>query len=331
MFARVPACPEQAAVVWRFLLVAAACVILTPTTAAAQLISDRVAPGSWIVLVSPVDRGVECWIGFQPANCTSGRWHTNGTEPTEAAGSRIRGNFSPNQPIDFGEANRAIAWLDYEFEIEGPAGFVDTSIAVLYDLETWVEGSAAYAANTLLTMTLLDVSGPGQAFIGSQTLWDSNRQGDQGFDLPATGGEQHIFAAEVGHLEVVLARGRRYRVRITAQGSGSALLVAHVRAMTEATVRHVRVQAAPDVFSRVAEHDEQVRNALIAHDLEVRTALAAHDAEIKDSLARHDEDIKALLQTVHQMQREIIRLLLTPEGRRETTFCDTGDCRFPLK
>jgi hypothetical protein len=311
---------------------------LAPPTAHAQ---PSVAPGGWIYLDTPARRGVECWIGYSTSDCDLPRWRSPGL-PTEATGTLIRGNFAPDLPVGLGLDNRAIAWLEYEFQVAGSTGFVNMSIAAKYNLDAQVGGSAAYAANTLLSMTLTDISDPNEAFIASVTLWDGNRQGDQGLTDISAGAEHHVATGEVGQLETVLTRGRRYRVRIAAQGSGSMLILGDVLAKTEAVVHYLRVQAAPDVFTRLDTHDAQVQSALAAHDsgikqviaahdLQVQQALAAHDAGIKAALAQHDQDIKALLRDIHATQREIIRLLLTPEGRRSTTFCDSGHCSFPIR
>lgn len=53
---------------------------------------------------------------------------------------------------------------------------------------------------------------------------------------------------------------------------------------------------------------------------EILEAVAIHDMDVKDDIARHDEDVKELL-------NEIIRLLLTPQGRRSSDFVGA----FPLK
>ena len=101
--------------------------------------------------------------------------------------------------------------------------------------------------------------------------------------------------------------------------------------MTEATIQYLRVQADEDVYTQMVTHDTQIKESLAAHDAAAAARLAAHDAAISAQLARHDADIKALLQQLRDGQLEIIRLLLTPEGRRSSTVCPSGPCRFPLK
>jgi hypothetical protein len=301
----------------RTILLLAVEMALAPIPVAAQ--PPTAAPGGWIYLDTPVRRGVECWIGFSTSDCSGARWKSPGL-PTEASGSLIRGTFAPILPVGVGVDNRAIAWLDYEFAIEGTHGFVNTSIAVKYDSDVLVSGGAAYAVNNLLTLTLTDISDPNEAYISSLDLLNGNRQGDQGLTDVSGGGEEHISSGDVGSLNVTLARGRRYRARVAAQGSGSMLILGSAAAMTQAQIQYLRVQVDPDVFTRLEQHDT-----------EMKALIATHDTEIKALIATHDADIKALIKKLQDGQTEIIRLLLTPEGRRSTTFCPSGDCSFPSK
>ncbi len=104
-------------------------------------------------------------------------------------------------------------------------------------------------------------------------------------------------------------------------------------------------------------HDMNIDADLIAHDMNIDgdlilhdANLVAHDLKIAMLLAKHDVDIKALLGLIQggvntanfklnvavKIQREIIRLLLTPAGRRDTTAAllscdgDTMSCADPL-
>ena len=78
-------------------------------------------------------------------------------------------------------------------------------------------------------------------------------------------------------------------------------------------------------------HDTNIDGDLVQHDSDIKSQLATHDATIKAQLATHDADIKARLGeiqgTVDENQRlivismarqaEILRLLITPSGKRE--------------
>jgi hypothetical protein len=288
----------------------------TAAPAAAQ--STTVSPGQFIYLGTSVRRGVECFIGYDPDDCSGSRWRSPGL-PTAASGNHIRGTLAPDLPIGLGLDNRAIAWLEYEFSVAGTTGFVNVELAIKYDLDAQLAGSGAYAANSLLTATLTDISDPNQAYLASVTLWDRNRQGDQGVTDIAGGGEHYVFNGEVGHLQTVLPRGRNYRLRISAQGSGSMVVVGDVHARAEAVVQYVRVLADEDEFEAIQLHDQVIQQKI-----------AAHDANIAQRLATHDADIKALLNQMKAAQLEIIRLLLTAHGQRESTYCPSGGtCSFP--
>ena len=91
-------------------------------------------------------------------------------------------------------------------------------------------------------------------------------------------------------------------------------------------------------------HDANIDGDLIAHDANIDGDLIAHDANIDGDLAQHDADIKELLEdlqgAVDENQRlikitmarqlEIMRLLITPSGRRsinpDVLNCTGDDC-----
>ncbi len=103
-----------------------------------------------------------------------------------------------------------------------------------------------------------------------------------------------------------------------------------------------------------------IQAGLATHDTSVKALLAQHDVDVKASLAQHDADIKALLasltggvsenndrlKVVQAVQKQIIRLLLTPEGRRRVDpavltctgddcpnvlDCPGNECSFPVR
>jgi len=94
----------------------------------------------------------------------------------------------------------------------------------------------------------------------------------------------------------------------------------------------------------LAAHDTNIDGDLAAHDANIDGDLAAHDAHIDADLSQHDEDIKDLLanlqEAVDENQRlikitmgrqlEIMRLLITPAGRRvinsDVLTCTGDDC-----
>jgi len=89
-------------------------------------------------------------------------------------------------------------------------------------------------------------------------------------------------------------------------------------------------------------HDANIDADLIAHDANIDADLIAHDANIDADLIQHDTDIKELLENLQgavdenqrlikitmSRQQEIMRLLMTPNGRRvvnEDVLTCTGE------
>ena len=85
-----------------------------------------------------------------------------------------------------------------------------------------------------------------------------------------------------------------------------------------------------NIDADLAAHDAHINADLEAHDANIDADLAAHDAHINADLEAHDADIKALLDTLQgavdenqrlikismSRQLEVMRLLITPNGRR---------------
>ena len=98
------------------------------------------------------------------------------------------------------------------------------------------------------------------------------------------------------------------------------------------------------INSQLSTHDTDIKSQVSTHDTEIKSQVAIHDTELKFQLATHDADIKGRLGeiqgTVDENQRlikismarqaEILRLLITPSGRREINpdvlSCTGDDC-----
>jgi hypothetical protein len=99
-----------------------------------------------------------------------------------------------------------------------------------------------------------------------------------------------------------------------------------------------------DINTQLSTHDTDIKSQVTTHDAEIKSQVAIHDTDLKFLLAAHDADIKARLGeiqgTVDENQRllvismarqaEILRLLITPSGRREINpdvlSCTGDDC-----
>jgi len=97
-----------------------------------------------------------------------------------------------------------------------------------------------------------------------------------------------------------------------------------------------------DLDADLVAHDANIDADLIAHDANIDADLIAHDANIDADLIQHDTDIKELLENLQgavdenqrlikitmSRQQEIMRLLMTPNGRRvvnEDVLTCTGE------
>ncbi len=99
-----------------------------------------------------------------------------------------------------------------------------------------------------------------------------------------------------------------------------------------------------DIKTQVAAHDAAIQAQVAAHDAAIAAQVAAHDAAIQAQVATHDAEIKALLANLQgavdenqrlikitmSRQLEVMRLLITPQGRREINpdvlSCTGDDC-----
>jgi len=125
--------------------------------------------------------------------------------------------------------------------------------------------------------------------------------------------------------------------------TGSYNRLGHIHGDLE-TVDSNLASARAALLSAIATHDSDLKSALSTHDSDIKSRLSTHDADVKGALSTHDTDIKNLLanlqggvdsanlklQSVQAVQRQIIKLLLTPQGRRmvdpEVLTCTGADC-----
>ena len=81
-----------------------------------------------------------------------------------------------------------------------------------------------------------------------------------------------------------------------------------------------------DIKAKIDGADEHMKAKINAHDQGIRDKIDGMDTHVKAKINAHDEDIKALIAEMEIKQVEIIRLLLTPEGIRNSVFCPGGKC-----
>lgn len=81
-----------------------------------------------------------------------------------------------------------------------------------------------------------------------------------------------------------------------------------------------------DIKDKIDAVDTHMKAKINAHDTAIKEKLDGVDAHMKAKINAHDDDIKALLADIRIKQIELIRLLLTPEGIRDSIFCPAGKC-----
>lgn len=131
-------------------------------------------------------------------------------------------------------------------------------------------------------------------------------------------------------------------------------------AIVDGAVDATEIEAAYENTVRLFGNLGAHHDTLVQHDTEIKNALSIHDTDIKVLLATHDADIKALLATLQKgvdeanqrlkvneaLSRQVIKLLLTPEGRKavdpavlsctgdncpRVLDCPGSECAFPIE
>lgn len=272
-------------------------------------------PGDTFAFAAPDGGSRECRIEDSIGDCDNARWRAGllGPQTNFDPGLReVRAIFQPDARVGVGAANHASASLFNDFAISDGDTLVAAQVSTTYDYESLLGGAAAYTIDVGLSLVVSDVTGgaPG-VVVGSYTLIAEERSGDQGLTDVSAGAAATNLNAEGGGFTVWLRRGRTYRITFQAAAHGAQLVL-----------------GAPD-----AEVFARWRELRVSLDEDEVALLDQHDAEVKAALAQHDADIKALLMDLQAGQQEIIRLLLTPQGRRTSDFgdCAGAGCDFPLK
>jgi len=285
------------------------------------------APGQEVTLTSPDGGGRICRRGtsggiFEPEDCAAGAFI--GTNTNVGSGV-MRGRVHQGTVIlPTGIPYYATGLLYANFSLEGPAGnFVPVQISATADYRNLFALAAAYLVKSGVSVNVVDRQ-TGET-IASRELVGTSRDGDQGItDVSFADERQVIEDATVG-FTVLLRRGGDYRVEMQLEAMAQALVVGATEVDARADWRSVTVRVDEDEIDALDQHDAAVKAAIAAHDAAISAQLAQHDAAISGQLSQHDADIKALLTDLRAGQKEIIRLLLTPPGRRQS-----GGQDFPL-
>jgi hypothetical protein len=267
-----------------------------------------VTPGGELVLTSVDGGSITCRRGTQEGGSSFLDCLGSGTAGTTADPGdnfvRARSHASLT-PVSFGTAlgvpNYATARLYKDIEIQGgpPDALVLAEVAAVFDYKNFFFLGASYVAASSVTLQVIDLDTG--VPVGTTTLFETNRDGDQGFTDVALADQRLVIPGASGNLHVLLQRGRSYRLLFELEVMSQVLAVGLVEADASATLTSLTVRVDEDEVEELAVHDAAVRSELATHDTDVKALLA--------KLLAGQEELKA-------NQREIIRLLLTPQGQR---------------
>jgi hypothetical protein len=272
--------------------------------------AELLPPGGERILTSVDGGSSTCRRGTQEGGSTFFDCLGSGTLGTHADPGdnfvRARSHASLT-PLSFGTAigipNYATARLYRDVEVAGGPtdGYVPVEISALFDYKNFFFLGAAYVASSGVSLQVVDLASG--APVASATLFQTDRDGDQGFTDVALANQRLVVPGASGDLRVLLKRGRTYRLVFELEVMSQVLAVGVVEADASATLTSLTVRVDEDELEELVLHDGAVRSQLATHDLEVKALLA--------ELREGQEELKA-------NQREIIRLLLTPQGQRES-------------
>jgi hypothetical protein len=286
------------------------------------------APGEEVTLTSPDGGGRFCRRGtsggvFEPEDCFAGAFI--GTN-TDVASGVMRGRVQQGAFIlAAGIPYYANGLLYANFSLDGPPGnLVPVQISATADYRNFFVLAGAYLVQSGVTVNVVDRQ-TGET-VASRELVGTSRDGDQGITDVAFANERQVVEGATVGFTVLLRRGGDYRVEMQLEALAQALVVGATEVDARAEWGSVTVRVDEDEIDALEQSEDAIKAAIASHDAAMSSRLAAHDAAISSQVAQHDADIKALLTDLREGQREIIRLLLTPPGRRAS---DQGD--FPLK
>ncbi len=241
-------------------------------------------------------------------------------------------HLNPEAYLQAGIPHYASSQIYKDITIADPAGnggVVEVQITANFDWEGGILGYLNYDASFSIGVDVEDISG---SILGSATFVEKNRTGDQGVTDIAFGASGYDGNGDTGHFIIKLERGQTYRIYFKTEAYG-APLVSAITSEVRARLNYIGVLMEPD-------DQQEVLEALALHDLEIKDQLVLHDSEIKSQVDQHDLDIKARLDEIEakldiltERQLEVIRLLHTAEGQRESEVpaCDGAPCKWPNK
>jgi hypothetical protein len=250
---------------------------------------------------------VTCRIGVFDVPCFFG-FSTSFAAPAD---NTVHATHDALIAIGLGEPHVVTASIFDDFRIPGsPDDYVEVQLSVSYDLHVSLLGSAAYEAAGELSLVVEDVTSGTTQGVGAASLFRQDRSGDQGFTDVTTGREAYQIFAAYGNLELLLRRGRVYRVWFQAEGMGEQFVVGMATATSSATRRALVVHVDEDEVELLAIHDQDVKEQL---------------DRIESKLDGIDQKLALLLRTqLEQTLANDRESRLTVLTDRKTEVCDAA-------
>lgn len=282
--------------------------------------------------------------GAVPPHITTTTWWNNGAS---AAFSTVVGY---NITDVFGAPFYSTAGVYNEFTVDDPDGegrLIDIQVSMVYDVDGAVVGLGAFDAGFGATLEIEEVGSGSPRIVGSMELMSRDFNSGQGLELGLEAGWTTMDAnGDSASFALTVQRGRIYRIWLKAEAYGAPWVITEFETSVRAAWHELTLAVAPedDVADLIAQHDADMKEVvselatqLETHDLNIDGDLMTHDATIQSQLAQHDEDIKAKLDGIEgkidiltERQLEIIRIMHTPEGQRQTDVpaCNGGPCAW---
>lgn len=203
------------------------------------------------------------------------------------------------QDVGIPQYSEASISNDFEISTDG-SGFnqlVDVTISVKYSFFGNFVAAGLYTLENSLGIRIQDRTT--NTFVATHTLESMQRQGDQGFTDIALAEERAVKPEEYAQFTVKLRRGGLYRIHFQLQSYAVSFIVGNMRADAWADWEFLKVSI-----------DEDEVELLVNHDANINARLD----DIEETLESQGEQ----LDEIERLVREVQRLILTPQGKRNS-------------
>ena len=264
---------------------------LAPFTSIA---APAVGPGQTYQFSHADGGGTQCRTatGILPDTTTCGSLTT-----FSASDNFVRAVFDATLLITgLGEAHYSTAWVHNDFLIPGEAtNIVDAQISVTFDYYGILFAAGAFKSSGTLTLEIEDRTA--NRLVSSTTLFQQERDGDQGFTDIAIAQQLEFPRGETASVQVKLQRGHSYRIKFSLETLAEEFAVGKIVASGSASWEKLYVVVSPDESEQLRNHDAEVKAAQLDLD-RFEALLKANAGSVKQR-----DDAQARLDTAKARQR----------------------------